>query len=137
MLDILIADDSKTMRLHVTRVVRSIHPDANVLYAASGAEVIKVWRAGAPPALTILDIHMPDLTGLDLLRQFSADGGKPPRVVIYTASRDEAMRRDCLDAGAIAVATKAHDDIAGAIRQALPPSVPGAPGADGEPRGTR
>jgi CheY-like chemotaxis protein len=116
---ILIADDSKTMRLEVARVVHEVAPDAHIHYAADGAEVLKAWRTHPAPDLTILDIHMPVLNGLEVLRHSSASGINPPRVVIYTASRDDVMRCQCLEAGASAVVTKSRENIHDAIRNAL------------------
>jgi CheY-like chemotaxis protein len=117
--NVLIADDSKAMRLQVTRVVREVLPQANIQYASSGAEVLRMWRSDTPPDLMILDIHMPVLNGLEVLRHMTAGGDRPPSVIIYTASRDEVMREQCLNAGATAIVTKSHEDIHEAIRNAL------------------
>lgn len=119
MLHVLIADDSKAMRLQVTRALHDRVPDAIIHYAANGAEVLKTWLSDSPPDLMVLDVHMPVLSGLEVLRQIAAHGGKPPRVIIYTASRDDVVRRQCLEAGATAVITKSHDDIGEVIAKCL------------------
>jgi len=127
---VLIADDSKTMRLQLARVVHEVLPQASVAYAVSGAEVLKAWGSDAPPDLMILDVHMPVLDGLEVLRHMAADAGRRPLVIIYTASRDDVLRQQCLDAGATAVVTKSHTDIHAAIRLAM--KSPAAT-AEGEP----
>ncbi len=118
MLDVLIADDAKTMRLQVMSLVREVLPDAVFTLVENGAEVLKAWSM-KPPQLTILDIHMPLLNGLEVMRHAVASGLGVPPVVIYTASRDESLRAQCLDAGAAAVVTKSREDIHAAIRAAL------------------
>ncbi|MBN1962003.1 MAG: response regulator transcription factor [Deltaproteobacteria bacterium] len=119
MTNILIADDSKTMRMQISNVVRELLDDANIRYAEDGAGVLKAWHDIHPPNLTILDIHMPVLNGLEVMRHLLASGTKIPKVIIYTASRDDAMRQQCLDAGAAAVIIKSRENIHEAIRTAL------------------
>jgi CheY-like chemotaxis protein len=119
MVDVLVADDSKAMRLQVARVIREVLPEAEIRFAENGADVLKAWRAAVPPRLTVLDIHMPVLNGVELLRQAAAGGVVVPRVVIYTASRDDALRQQCIAAGAAAVVTKSREDLHEAIRAVL------------------
>jgi DNA-binding NarL/FixJ family response regulator len=57
------------------------------------------------PDLALIDYRMPRLAGLELvaaLREASPD----TRIVVYTADGDEALARDVLDAGAVAVVLK-------------------------------
>jgi len=117
--NVLIADDSKAMRLQVTRAVHEVLPKATIDYAASGAEVLKAWRSDTPPDLMILDIHMPVLSGFEVLRHMAADERRLPCIIIYTASRDDILRQKCIEAGATAVVTKSHEDIHDAIQKAL------------------
>lgn len=116
---VLIADDSKAMRLQVTRTVQQALPDSTIIYAASGDEVVRACLDDSAPDLMVLDIHMPVLNGLEVLRHIAANGAELPIVVIYTASRDDAMRNQCLDAGAAAVVTKSREDLEQALRDVL------------------
>ncbi|MEK7704979.1 MAG: response regulator transcription factor [Myxococcota bacterium] len=133
MLNILLADDSKAIRMQVARVVRELLPDADVLFAQDGAGVLKMWRTAMPPQLTILDIHMPVLNGLEVLRHAAADGVTIPPVIIYTASRDDVLRQQCLEAGAAAVVTKSRENIQDAIRKTLRLETDGSADTGGEP----
>jgi CheY-like chemotaxis protein len=115
---VLIADDSKVMRLKVARTVQRALPEASIAYAANGPDVIKACLEGSAPDLMVLDIHMPVLNGLEVLRQLSAQGTALPVVVVYTASRDDVLREQCLAAGATAVVTKSREDLDNAIHHA-------------------
>ena len=118
-LTVLIAADSKMMRLQILRVVREVLPDASIVYAENGAEVLKAWGAVPAPDLTVLDIHMPLLNGFEVMRHASAAGIRAQPIVVYTASRDDGLRQQCLEAGAAAVVTKSRESIRAGIERAL------------------
>jgi two-component system chemotaxis response regulator CheY len=103
--NILIVDDSPTMRRMVTASLRSL-PAASFEEAASGLEAIE-RVALAPVDLIILDLNMPDMHGLevlDFLRSHQAYRDIP--VIVLTTRGDEASRRDALAAGASLYLTK-------------------------------
>ena len=56
----------------------------------------------------ILDIRMPGMNGLDLLRRLQAQGTMPP-VVVITALRDEGLNELAIDAGARCLLRKPFD----------------------------
>jgi two-component system, chemotaxis family, protein-glutamate methylesterase/glutaminase len=72
--------------------------------AASGAEAIAVCAAEKPDVLT-LDVQMPGMTGIEVLRKLPAGG---PRVIVVSAHTAEgsAIALDALDAGAVDVMSK-------------------------------
>jgi CheY-like chemotaxis protein len=80
---VLIADDEPSMRLLIHVTIES--DDYTILEAANGDEaweMIKRYR----PALVILDIQMPGLTGLEILGSIRDDPGlKSTRVILVTA----------------------------------------------------
>ena len=66
---VLIVDDSKAMQNIVTKSMKSIgYQDAEYLYAADGEEALGVIGAENPD-LILTDMHMPNMTGLDLLTE--------------------------------------------------------------------
>ena len=69
---ILVVDDSKAMRLIVRRTLRQAgFGDFEVEEAANGLEALE--RIGkAPPALVISDWNMPEMNGIELLRELNA-----------------------------------------------------------------
>ena len=105
MSNILIVDDSPTMRRMVTASLRTLS-GASFGEAGSGLEAIE-RVALAPVDLIILDLNMPDMHGLevlDFLRRHQAYRDIP--VIVLTTRGDEASRTDALAAGASLYMTK-------------------------------
>ena len=63
------------------------------VFKASGGKAALEIAAKEKPDLIILDIMMPDMTGIDVLRALRVStGAPPPRVILFTAkSRMEDM----------------------------------------------
>jgi DNA-binding NarL/FixJ family response regulator len=92
-LRVLIADDSPVMRKYL-REVFSMKPGAEVVgEAADGEKALEVFRKLKPDVLT-LDIQMPKMGGMDVLRKISGNGC---RVIFLTAYADEMYRKKCLE----------------------------------------
>lgn len=72
------------------------------------------------PECLLLDLHMPEVTGLDLQRELTRAGIRIPTIVI-TAYSDTSLRERCQAAGAAAVLIKPLDmeTLIGAIHAAL------------------
>jgi two-component system, chemotaxis family, chemotaxis protein CheY len=102
---ILIVDDSPTIR----RMVRaSLDNQIATAFteAASGLQAIETL-AVTPVDLVILDLNMPDMHGLDVLRFVrSHEHYRDVPVMILTTRGDEASRDAALRAGASAYMTK-------------------------------
>ena len=97
----LIVDDSPTMRRMVMASLREVCPGGFV-EASSGLEAIE-RLAVIPVALIVLDLNMPDMHGLDVLRfirRHNSFGELP--VIILTTRGDESSRAAALAAGASA-----------------------------------
>jgi len=56
----------------------------------------------------VVDHHMPDMTGLELLQHLKALGAVPPAIVI-TGDGDGALKQRVLEAGALAMLNKPVD----------------------------
>jgi len=101
---ILIVDDSPTIR----RMVRaSLAPTgATLVEAGSGLEAIEQLTLGAA-ALMVLDLNMPDLHGLDVLKFVRSHPslGRLP-VLVLTTRGDESSREAAMAAGATDYMTK-------------------------------
>ena len=99
---ILIADDSPTIRGFVRLVLRSLTAPFELIEVEDGAQAIAAAR-NAPPALALIDLHMPGTDGLAALRAMRADEDVRLRdlpIFLLTAERDEATREACVAAGA-------------------------------------
>jgi diguanylate cyclase (GGDEF)-like protein len=85
MLRVLVVDDSSTVRLSLSKVLRDLGHET--LFARSGAEAIHLYEEEKPD-LVLLDIEMPEMDGTvtcKALRAQSADRWVP---VIFLSSRD-------------------------------------------------
>lgn len=81
--NILLVDDEPSLQLTVGDQLRL--EGYNVLSATSGDEALKILRH-TPPDLIILDISMPGMSGLTLLKKISDPSGKPHYpVLVFTA----------------------------------------------------
>ena len=68
----------------------------------------------------ILDIHMPDMTGIELLRELRAKGDRIPTILV-TGRRDTATQTHAQSLDAVALLDKpiSHPALFSAIEQAL------------------
>jgi two-component system, chemotaxis family, chemotaxis protein CheY len=105
MTTILIVDDSPTIRRMVRISLESL-PGLTFREARSGLEAIESLVV-SPADLVVLDLNMPDMHGLDVLkfvRSHSSFVTLP--VVILTTRGDEPSRQAALSAGATLFLTK-------------------------------
>ena len=108
---VLIADDSAFMRTAISRMIQS-DPDLHVVATASdGNETLQKIREFDPDVI-MLDIEMPKLDGLGVLRRLMADYPKP--VIVLSALTQEGAEATlaALDLGAFDCIPKAFSDAA-------------------------
>jgi two-component system chemotaxis response regulator CheB len=99
----VVCDDSSFMRRFLTDAL--VRAGIQVVGTASnGLEALAVCIAEAPDVLT-LDMQMPGMSGLDVLRKLRPGG---PRVVVVSAHTAEgsSLALDALDAGAVEIVRK-------------------------------
>ncbi len=102
---ILIVDDSPTIRRMVRASLGALSA-ATFAEAASGLEAIEAL-AVRPVDAVVLDLNMPDMHGLDVLRFVRSHAQYKAVPVIVLTTRDDATSRDAaLHAGASAYMTK-------------------------------
>jgi two-component system, chemotaxis family, chemotaxis protein CheY len=94
---VLAVDDSKTMLAMIAAQLRGTDFEL-VATASSGAEAVEKYKQ-IKPELVLLDVVMPEVTGVDILERLMAtDTGA--RVVMVSSVGSEDMVRDCLKKGA-------------------------------------
>lgn len=97
---ILIVDDSKAMRMIVSRVLRqSGFGDAEMVEAGNGLEALAAIDAGAPD-LVLCDWNMPEMNGIELLRALKEKGSTIPFGFVTSETTPE-MREQAIAAGAL------------------------------------
>jgi len=99
---VAIVDDEPSVRRALARLLSASSFDAKTY--GSAEEFIESIHGGIPECL-VVDIHMPELTGLDLQRYLARAGVKIPTIVI-TAFNDVETREQCAAIGATAFLTK-------------------------------
>lgn len=102
---ILIVDDSPTIRRMVKAALGAL-ADATFLEAESGLQAIEAI-AVSTVQIVVLDLNMPDMHGLDVLKFVrSHDHFKDLPVMVLTTRGDSTSRDAALQAGASAYMTK-------------------------------
>jgi two-component system, chemotaxis family, chemotaxis protein CheY len=105
MLRTLVVDDSPTIRRMVIASLREVCAGGFV-EAASGLEAIE-QLALEPVALVILDLNMPDMHGLEVLKFVrSHQRYRAIPVLVLTTRNDRATRGEVMDCGASVYLTK-------------------------------
>ena len=106
MKQILIVDDSLTIRRMVRASLTRFFPGVEFVDAASGLEAIERLATGAV-ALVVLDLNMPDMHGLEVL-QFVRSHQKYRQIpiIVLTTRGDDASRSAAMQAGASMYLTK-------------------------------
>ena len=102
---ILVVDDSPTMRRMIIASLRELN-DTSFDEASNGLEAIE-HLALVPVGLIVLDLNMPDMHGLEVVkfvRQHQAYRAIP--IIVLTTRGDESSRVAALDAGASLYLTK-------------------------------
>jgi two-component system sensor histidine kinase RpfC len=104
-LRVLVADDQQANRTVLTRILeRAGH---RVQQASDGEQALDLLELDNID-LAIVDMHMPRLSGLDVLRQlrYMQAGGKRTPVIVLSADATAQAARDAEEAGAPAFLTK-------------------------------
>ena len=97
---ILIADDSRVMRQIVVRTMRQAgFGDHDLIEASNGREAFDMAKAENPD-LILSDWNMPEMTGIELLRQLRASGSDVKFGFVTSESTPE-MKEQAEAAGAL------------------------------------
>jgi DNA-binding NarL/FixJ family response regulator len=117
---ILIVDDHALVRRGMTYVVKEGFPDADVVEAESAAAALDVFRTGPAVDIALVDVRMPDLDGLELLRAIKAEWASVPVIMISTYENAPYVKRALADGAAGYLLKDATpEDLSQAINVAL------------------
>lgn len=113
---LVVDDDFMVARIH-GRFVEQTDGFEVVGTARTGAEALELV-ASLHPDLLLLDVHLPDLSGLEVLEQLRGRG-QDVAVVMVTAERGAAAVRAALHGGALQYLVKPfeYDDLADRLRR--------------------
>ena len=115
MTTILLVDDHALVRAGVKRLLATL-PQAEVLEAADGREALALLRQRRPD-LVILDLNLPGLGGLELLRRMVHAGAGP--ILVLSMHGEPLYAKRALEAGAAGYMTKnaSPDELLTAVRR--------------------
>jgi len=86
-LRILVIDDSKVIRNRIKRILTNNHYQ-NITTAANGEEAMQKFSE-VNPELVLLDIILPDTTGIELLEKFLATDPDLPVIMLSAILTDD------------------------------------------------
>lgn len=93
MANVLIVDDSSTMRKIISRSLRQAGlPVDEIFEAGDGIEGLNVL-SGKSVDLILSDINMPNMDGLEFIKQARANGCKAPIVMITTEGGEDILKQ--------------------------------------------
>lgn len=96
---VLIVDDHALMREGLGQLLAGMYPNMALLHAANGAQAIALLLPHRDIDLVLLDYQLPDMTGLEVLRQL---GKIQPElaVLVISGSLNPHLMQQTLSAGA-------------------------------------
>ncbi|MBB4081037.1 two-component system response regulator [Lewinella aquimaris] len=89
---LLIEDDATEAKL-ARRTLNKIDPEIEVIRLKDGAHFLEYYSDHQPNedvSLAIMDLHMPHLSGLQVLESLQAQGSRPSFPIVMFSSTDDA-----------------------------------------------
>jgi DNA-binding NarL/FixJ family response regulator len=114
---ILLADDHKEIR---ERAVRLLEPEFEVVGTVADGNALVKASAQLKPDVCVIDISMPQLSGIEAAIKLR-DGGSKARIVFLTVNEDSDFVRAALRTGALGYVVKSRmaSDLCSAINGAI------------------
>jgi DNA-binding NarL/FixJ family response regulator len=126
---VLVVDDHPIMRLGVAAIINAQRDMRVCAQAGSGEEAVKMFKKHHPD-ITLMDLRLPAMSGLEALRAIRQDDPQARCIVLTTYEGDEDIYQ-ALAAGAMGYIIKgmSHDTLVDALRRVqagirfLPPPI--------------
>jgi len=91
-LTVLVVDDSAVVRARLVRLASAVD-GVVVIGEAANARTALALAAECSPQVVLLDIHLPDSDGLDVLRQLKQSPAPPFAIIVSNHATDAYRRR--------------------------------------------
>jgi DNA-binding NarL/FixJ family response regulator len=96
---LLICDDHPPIRAAVAYIARELNPDIRIVEAGNGAEALALLETHPDIEMLLLDLHLPGISGFDLLSELKLGYPSLP-VVVLSSDESRASVIDALERGA-------------------------------------
>ena len=115
-----IADDHGIFRSGLKLILHDLYPDCSIQEAAQGDEVLEILKNHDDIELLLLDLRMPESSGVSLLQQCREQFPEVPCMVV-SASEELTVMQSALQNGAIGYIPKSSSniEIADAIKKVM------------------
>jgi two-component system, NarL family, response regulator len=128
-IEVLVVDDHPIMRMGVCAIIDARADMRVCAQAGSGDEAVLMFKKHRPD-VTLMDLRLPGMSGLDALRTIRQEDAHAKCVVLTTYEGDEDIHQ-ALTAGALGYLIKgmSHDTLVDAVRRVhsggrfLPPPI--------------
>src|SRR6478735_6738255 len=95
---ILIVDDSSIIIKRVTGIIKDLNNTGTILHAGNYVKALQIVNQFSPQII-LLDIHLPDKSGVEVLRHIK-ENQMPITVIMLTNQSEEYYRTLCKEIGA-------------------------------------
>ena len=117
---IMVVDDHALVRRGMAYVVKEGFPEADVVEAESSAGALEVLHGGTKVDLALVDVRMPDLDGLELLRAIKGEWAEVPVIMLSTYENAPYVKRALADgASGYLLKDATPEDLSQAINVAM------------------
>ncbi len=114
---VLVVDDEEQVRTFLAELLGS--SGYQVRCASSGSQALEMLSGGSFDVV-LMDVMMPELSGLEVLRRYRASGGNAPVIVLSALSgAEDAMRAMKLGASDYLSKPFSHEELEDAMARAL------------------
>jgi DNA-binding NarL/FixJ family response regulator len=128
-IEVLVVDDHPIMRLGVAAIINAQRDMHVCAQAGSGEEGVRLFKKHRP-AITMIDLRLPAMSGLEALRAIRQDDPQARCLILTTYEGDEDIHQ-ALAAGAMGYIIKglSHETLVDALRRVqagvrfLPPPI--------------
>ena len=104
-MNVLVVDDSATMRMIVVKSLRQAGFESATVIEANGAKEALQKIAAGGIGLVLSDVNMPEISGIELVKVIKAKMPELPVIMVTTESSPE-MKQTMTAAGANGIITK-------------------------------
>lgn len=104
-MNILVVDDSATMRMIVIKSLRQAGFESATVIEAGGAKEALQKIAAGGINVVLSDVNMPEITGIEMVKVIKTKMPNLPVVMVTTESSPE-LKQKMLEAGANGIITK-------------------------------